>query len=125
MKPLLKNHQMLMCTFYFHWKGVASYFLLIRWLLLLNLVITGFVVVFMIIPWELGKESCSNFKLNTTDFIKPILQGCSGNSSDCDENCVSESDDCWNHFRNSVLTTKFNHSSYPLKIIQVLTFLSI
>ena len=107
----------------FYWKGVASYFLLIRWLLLLNLVITGFVVVFMIIPWELGKESCPNFILDTTEFIKPILEGCSRNSSDCDEDCVSNSDRCWNSYKDSVLTTKSNHASYPLKIIQVWSIL--
>ncbi len=94
--------------------------MLIRWLLLLNIVIAGFVVVFMIIPWELGKESCPNFTLNdTAEFVEPILEGCSMNSSVCDDQCVSKSDSCWNDYRNSVLITVSNHSLDPFQIIQV------
>lgn len=103
--------------------GVASYFLLIRWLLLLNIVITAVVSVFMILPWEVGKETCPNFSLNSTSFDlnDPVLEGCSAsnNSSACDEFCIMKSDRCWHDYRLAVMSTVANHSSQPLRLVQV------
>ena len=103
--------------------GVASYFMLIRWLFLLNIFTTLFVSVFIIVPWTVGQQqtSCPDFNIsNTTD--EPFA-GCVKrlNHTNCDANCVLRSDACWNDYSLSVAATAANHSSEPLELIQVCT----
>ncbi|XP_046635866.1 transmembrane channel-like protein 7 isoform X2 [Daphnia pulicaria] len=113
--------------------GVASYFLLIRWQLLLNFLITLFTVTLILVPWEVGQVSCENLNLtlgqascenkNRTDFPDvdlPVLEGCNrpSNHSACDDNCVTKTDECFLDYGFSVMCTIANHSSQPLLLIQ-------
>ena len=117
--------------------GVASYFLLIRWQLLLNFLITLFTVTLILVPWEVGQVSCENLNLtlgqascenkNHTDFPDvdlPVLEGCNrpSNRSACDDNCVTKTDECFLDYGFSVMCTIANHSSEPLLLIQVFRY---
>lgn len=106
--------------------GVGSYFLLIRWQMLLNFLIASFVVILIIVPWEIGQNTCENFNLTILEPPQSVLDGCNrpNNLSVCDPECTTRSDTCWLEYRSSVMTTISNHSYDALLLIQVQLFLS-
>ncbi|XP_032777252.2 transmembrane channel-like protein 7 isoform X2 [Daphnia magna] len=100
--------------------GVGSYFLLIRWQMLLNFFITFFVVTLILVPWEVGQTSCTNLNFTVLSPSQSALDGCSRsyNVSSCNDECMARNDSCWLEYRASVMTTIANHSSQPLLLIQ-------
>ncbi len=89
--------------------------------MLLNLLITLFVVTLILVPWGVGLETCENFNLSVLDPPQTVLDGCNrpSNLSSCDGECVARSDNCWLDYRSSVMNTIANHSYDPLLLIQV------
>lgn len=89
--------------------------------MLLNLLIASFIVVFIVIPWELGQRTCGNLNVSAVDPPEAILDGCNrpNNFTKCDVDCTSQSDGCWLEYRSSVVATIVNHSFEIPLLIQV------
>ena len=106
---------------------MASYFLLIRWLFLLNLAIAAIVSVFIIIPWEVGKETCPNLNSDSISCEQPLLLGCSRDlkmscpvpDSELDKYPEFKTEECFQSYRNTVDTTVRSHGQDPLLLVQV------
>ena len=89
--------------------------------MLLNCLITFFAVTLILVPWEVGQDSCENLNLTVLYPPQSVLDGCNrpSNNSACDDACVARSDGCWLDYRSSVMSTIANHSSEPFLLIQV------
>ena len=107
--------------------GVPSYFLLIKWLLLLNVGISVLMTVFVIVPWEVGQSSCPNLNVsNSTLCPDSILVGCDRLSllpniscEDEDVDRIFKTEECWQEYRSRVSTKFDDHLYQPILLVQV------
>ena len=80
-----------------------------RWLFLLNVAIAAFIAIFIILPWEIGQNSCPNLKQNQSTCSNPLLQSCNRTeSASCD------TDSNWLNYTSSVIQSIDNRSSTHL-----------
>lgn len=98
---------------------MGSYFLLVRWLVFLNLLITAFMAVFVVVPWEVGKSSCPNLTLASVGRPDSILDECRPSNTSLGEDELYESDQCWLEYQLSVFNLVANHSNDAMQLIQV------